>query len=908
MKRPKKVVRRGWTARTGMGSRLLALFGAAVLVGCATTPRSGPTSDRQLGLDKPQEPTQQSLRYVARRSREHRLPENYVSEARIGLAGVESRRDTASATEIERDAFYNDKMAHIMARRTAAQSDEQVALAEAQKLKRRYLAEHRLHAAELAARERSAKSNVESNMTLRSAWAKERASIQTDMVSQAEHDFTQAQARLEQLRALRHATENDGRASIDEMIENARATRSRAGATVAALRTESQSVIEQTKARMNELTQRIETVKQQSAANSVRLVANAGATEKTGIARFNELEARAQTLLTQASQEKYELKVALAKSERQKSQARFERNIAGAQSLHEQSLAEIDRLRGDANVTISNADSGFAQQLGKLDAWLKDSSADVSKVIATADRVEQNARAEFVKAEAEARANALRETAAHQDAAAEAQFKTLIAQAESEAARLREQIMSELSRKTQGGSVEFQGKTNLPAERPAGLHDVPQSPIVTEIPARLEPEHVAAFRASLAQVMRERSRATAQQSVLNATYSEQKKKLEAAKQQNLALAAEQHATSDALQKKADAELTENTAQIDAVLAIAKSTYNRSIVEASAYRKEAIAQAADLRANGKEARDSSMAQAVALRKEADVVTNSSKAEVEALVAEVKATQERGQAESARLASEATSIEKSETALAAHIDSQIESAGQTIEAELAKLDRHITSSETISKANYEQALVQAEVLGRITDVEMTRMQAEDELRQSLASAGIERTRDELYATQVKAEAQIERIIARAQADREQTIAQSEADEVSVQSRADIATANAVADRATALARETAVKALFDARIAQVNSERILASASDFLDDSFRRRNTQTALSQARAAREYTRVRLTTLAEEQVKLQRAALEDWDARLAKHRDRSYRPVNNPTPPTNIKAEPTLRGSGIDR
>ena len=815
-----------WVGDTLRGRcvRLVALLGAALAVGCASDMNAwAPGGQSQTDLSKTHPETQETLTYIKQEARQHRVPQQYLSEARVGMSDVESKRDAARAAELERDAWYHEHVAAVTARRQDAVSNEQSALAEAEKIRREFDSQHSELAAKVAARERQTKAEVEASTAFRTSLSKERMSAQTDLISRAEHEFAQAQARIGELRTIREATEKEGLAAVDEMRETAGATRSRAAATVARLRTEAASTTEQTQARVGELSQQIQTVKERSVAESKRLLAQAVSLEQDSNAYANEVVARATKVEAQASQEEYDLKVTTAKSERQKSQAGYDRQIAASQMLYEKSLAEIERLRGDSNVTISSAESDFAKEMGTLGAWFKDSNADLEKIRAKSNRLERIARAEFVMSEAEARANAMGETAQHQEALAEAQMKTIIAEAQAEAARLRQEVLAELARKTRAGQVDFRGRTAPAPEEAADLHTVPEVPTVATVTPIVEPEHVAAFRTALAQVMRERTRTEAGEASLTVTYNENKKKLEAIKAQQLAIAAEQNASADAFGKKAEAEFAQRNARTGAQLAIAKSTYNRAIVEATAFRKEALAEATNLRALAKAHRDSGIAQAGAWRKESDVVARNGEAEAQALQAGLVATKERGHAVCNRLLAEADSIEQGEAALAAQIDASIEAAGQTLNAELVKLDRQVETSAVVAQADYEQSLVEAEVLGRKTDVEINRLTAQNELAQTLSLADIERARDELYVNQIKNEAEVERHVASAKAERQQTEAMCDAEQVAIKANADITTANATAQRQIASAQEEAIRVTFDSRVAQADSTRIrLATA--------------------------------------------------------------------------------------
>jgi hypothetical protein len=465
--------------RRALGTLAIAI-GVVVVVGCASNMKSQQSVEkRTASLGDPHLQTSDTLRYMHDNAQRYQLPEKYLSEARVGLSDIEQKLDTARAAEIERDAVSQQRTAYIQSKRQKAVADEDIALAEAKKLKTEYSARNMNVAADLAARERNIKAEFDANLTVRTTLAKEGKSTQHDLISQAEKQFAEAQARLDTMRAIRSATEKEGLAEIDQMREAARATRSRADATVAALRTEADSVGSQTQAHVTQILKQIDTVREQSQAHSQRLHTQAESVERDGIAQSQELIARADSLEEQASQKEYELKIASAKAERQKSEAVHDKSISNSRSQYEKAIAEIERLRGDANVTTQMAESKFNKHLSDLDSWLKEMLAEVNKIRAKSDRLEQFARGEFVKAEAEARANAMRETAAHQEALADAQMNQIIADAEAEAARIREEIAGRAGPQVERRPSTSTSKTGPNDKQGSDLHDVPDVPQVS---------------------------------------------------------------------------------------------------------------------------------------------------------------------------------------------------------------------------------------------------------------------------------------------------------------------------------------------------------------------------------------------------------------------------------------------
>lgn len=869
---------RAWAATYGAGLRtlLIATFSLLLVTGCSGNWRWSDT----FGLHKSHSQTQETQDYIAQQARKYGLPKQHVSEARVGMSEVESQLDNARAAEVENEVIRRERIALVAANRKDAESREQITLAEIDRLKKEGVAKQEQIQAKLQARERTAQSQAEKNGRLRAALMKERMTDQADILSQGEQELAGAKARIEKQRVVRATVEKDGQAGMEQMRQNAETIRVRAAAMVTALRTEADASYEKMQAQQAEYSTQISSWMEQSRAQSNLMLARASATEEAAQATSNELDARAESVEQQLSHEQYDLLVVTAKSERQQSQAYNERNLANIKSEHERAVSDISRLRAEAQEIIENAQSESTQQFEELNSWFKESTANIAQEIRSrCDRLEKDARAEFVKAEAEARANAGRETAEHQETLSEAQMNTLIAEARADASNVRAEIMGELARKRKNNRVWFKGKTSDAGDLPVDLHDTPVAIGVSDVMPRVEPEHVADYRSALARVMYLRSQADARQRSLEATFNERKSNLEAVWAQKTAIGTEQLANAEAMREKADAQLASATADTVAGLALAKSKYGRMLVDATAFRKDAIAEVTDLRANSKATLDEALARAEALRKEADVVENNGQTEVVSLTAEMNAVATRGEVETTRLLVEADSVEQSEAALAAHVDSQIVAAERMLAAELNKLDTGINSDLLIANSNYEEALVRAEIVGRRTEVQIRRLQANDDLEQAIALAEIERLRDRLYVDNIKNEAQIERLTAATKAERAQFEALMDAEEVAIRTDAEITTAAVEAQRRIAVARERAIRSLFDARLAEARSNNVRGTTGDFMDYSFRRKNLTSALAESEAARAKSKQRLARLEKRQKALKRASEKDWDARLAKKR-----------------------------
>ena len=74
-------------------------------------------------------------------------------------------------------------------------------------------------------------------------------------------------------------------------------------------------------------------------------------------------------------------------------------------------MAEIERLRAEIHHHQDSSAAGFDSSIAEIQAKLDDELNEIKKIRLSADRTEQVARAEFVKAEAGARAEAIRSLA-----------------------------------------------------------------------------------------------------------------------------------------------------------------------------------------------------------------------------------------------------------------------------------------------------------------------------------------------------------------------------------------------------------------------------------------------------------------------------------------------------------------
>ena len=335
--------------RTLITAALVAVVGITLPTGCTSTDTASHTKPF-INVSTPNGRVQETRNYITTASKQYQLPESYVSEAKIGMSHVERTLADADATAVQQQASQREGTARIAAKKQDAATQEQISMAQAEKLRQQYDAEQNRIFADMAAKQKEIASNATRDEALVSALTKERQTVQDDLISRANTDYAQAKARIEKLRTTRETTETEANAAIADMRESAKATRSRAEATVNAMRVEAKAVADQTAAQADELQIRIDTVSQQSGAESNRLAAKADSLLQEATAHSAELNARADALTTQASQEEYDLKVKAADSRWSQAQFANERAISEANSNFARAEAQISRLHGDAQV------------------------------------------------------------------------------------------------------------------------------------------------------------------------------------------------------------------------------------------------------------------------------------------------------------------------------------------------------------------------------------------------------------------------------------------------------------------------------------------------------------------------------------------------------------------------------
>jgi len=127
------------------GLKITLLAGSLLLAGCESTSNwfasnTAPTPPAELGLQQFGATTTHTRTHFDQEARQHRLPDQYLSEARIGLAQIESDLAAARAFDVSQEATLREGLARVSASRSEAQARQQATMAQADKLREQYSA------------------------------------------------------------------------------------------------------------------------------------------------------------------------------------------------------------------------------------------------------------------------------------------------------------------------------------------------------------------------------------------------------------------------------------------------------------------------------------------------------------------------------------------------------------------------------------------------------------------------------------------------------------------------------------------------------------------------------------------------------------------------------------------------
>jgi hypothetical protein len=179
-----------------------------------------------------------------------------------------------------------------------------------------------------------------------------------------------------------------------------------------------------------------------------------------------------------------------------------------------------------------------------------------------------------------------------------------------------------------------------------------------------------------------------------------------------------------------------------------------------------------------------------------------------------------------------------------------------------------------------LTQANVLRQKIDAEISRTNAQFTMEYAISRAQIERDKKLALSQTLRGEASYNRMIANANANKTCENADIDAKRTTAQADMDIILTTNSAKREAAQAYLDAVKARFNARVQQVEAERVIDIAGEQNAMAIKRTDLASALAQATAAREDSSRKLAELQKRQAELQTASMINWSDKLAMFRN----------------------------
>lgn len=842
----------------------------------------------------------------------NKLPAEWLAEAAERTSVAEARRAAAQAGMVKSEADRAEFFAHADAVMHDGVRNFQVAEARGSRMESIHEAQLNEMAAYANARERSYNAETLRQGKLLDATLTEWESQLQAMKSQATNEWSSAQAEHQNMLAAREALAKRGQADIEKMIQIANLTEAQAAARVQELRQTAKTTTEQTTARLADLDKQLQTTREQVQANVSSLTQQARSLQQSSGASVAELRARGQSLQEQDVEQTYRLECQAAHASFETAKAEAEKLFQRASATEAAAMAEVSRLRADAERFGSQSNADYTDAIDAIRAYVEHGKAEIAVKRVQAESIETQCRAEFVKAEAEAIANAVREQANHQYQIAADQYAKIQAQAEAEAARVKSEYSKVLARQIAKGKVTVPGKTVQHQPGATSGDANPEINGASNKPVVVAADRVAAFQAGLAQAAMLRSQADAMEQNLFATADERRNNFEAWLTQQNAQQQELFAQADATERQSKAECARLVVMSEKLLAEATADLEQALADAEATRHTAIAQITNLHAEADAIEKKAGAQYTSLRAQADVAERNGESQIRSLAVIREATARRGQAQSQQLLAEADSVQQTQAAVVNQMKQEIASARQILNSELARMDQSAASFIAIAQAKYNESLAVAENFSKIAAANAEEIRATNTAQHAIAQADVEFLRNLKGAQEMVANAAVAKVMANAEADLMQFAAEDSFRRVQIDSQSKIAQASANEQFAVANADDYVTRALFDARIVQTQSDRNRAFAEQYLAGQQHAARTIQSLAEAERFHERSNRTMARLNEKLRQFETTAQTNWDQQLAMPgpmptplptdllRAQTTTTFNNPTPNPNFTPTPT--------
>jgi hypothetical protein len=511
-----------------------------------------------------------------------------------------------------------------------------------------------------------------------------------------------------------------------------------------------------------------------------------------------------------------------------------------------------------------------------VESYVEHGKGEVALLRVNADTVERQARAAFVQSEAQARANAAYETSRHQNTLAEEEAARLTAEAEAEAARVQAEYFQNLARQQKSGNGTLPGSGNTANPAAQSTDASPEFTQVQDSAASLDPKHVAAFKASLAQAAKLREQANAQERNLFASAEEKRVSFTTWFEQRAAGHDQAIAQANTYKAQTLAQIETYRSSAQAMLDQATAALGCSKMEAEAQRRESVAQITNLIAEAEATEKKATATQTQYTAKADATERSGDSELRSLEVVVDSTQRQGDAQVARLNSEADSLGKSQAAVVAQMNQEIIAAAQILESELAKLDQAAQSYLTIAKANFDERCSEVAMLDAVNEATRMELSANNFAQQEISLADVGYLRDTNLANTLIAQAAVSRIVANADAELGAATANDTITRAALLAQHQMSGASVNEQFQIAGAEDLRTRALFDARMTSTVAERDRAYANQYLAQTQSNLREQQAIASAAAYAELSSKALAILNQRTKAFDQAAQQNWHSALA--------------------------------
>ncbi|MGJ8635938.1 MAG: hypothetical protein ACSHX5_03740 [Phycisphaerales bacterium] len=804
------------------------------------------------------------------------LPQQWVSEARESTASIQAQRTNAQAFELETQSNYIEHSAIADARLQDAIVDHATNYADAERT--RVVHDSRLHQmdAQIQARQFQNESKWDRQEAFLASSVNEWQAEINRMRSETEADWTSSLAEHDRMMATYTAVEQRGNAEIDQMVQAADLTETRAFNKVQNLRTQAQTIAEKTQAEVDKLNQLISTTTEQTNATYAQLTQQAQSLEGEMSSQIAIINAKANQFQAADAVENFELELEAADVNYKTSLAEAEDLKLDAQQQASYDQAEIARQTSDANAQFKDAKTDYERIEHLVRTHFDKALADVENLKAKAIHQENITRANFIKAEIDARVAALKEQATHDRQLAEDELKNIEAEAFAYAKDLQADMAREFAQQMKKGSFVIPGNDIASEQTATSTDSTPTLAKAEPKPAQIEADRIAAFRTGLAKAAQINQFAQADRLDAIAVRDAEIAKLDnwwSSQQSNFNTTM---ASITAYEQKSNAEVSRMLTKSESLIASAETERTRALVDAESGKTEVLATIETLRGNSETLGKKKAAKVKQLLAQAEATKRIGDSQLASLEVQRDSTSRRGNAKSQQLLAEASSLEQSQRAVVAQMQQEIEASREILSAELARLDQAAQSYYAIAEANYNEGLSMAQSFERIAIANTSELTARHIAARKQSQADVEYMGHLASAAELNRDAEVARMYAQA----DEALGYKQAEDIAIRGQIEadqqVALASSVREFTVANARETGVRAHFDKRIAMTQAQRDRAYAGVYAQNQQQLANTELAAAQAASYAELSDLALARLNAASESFQKTAQRNWDSRLA--------------------------------